>query len=392
MRSQSKKLFDYLSNNEIRAFLFQTITIVAIFYFFYAAFDNMFDNIAARGINTGYGFLDDESGFNIAESLIEYSSSSTNLQVFYVGILNTLMVSVVGIVLASVIGLIIGVARLSRNWLIAKLANGYIEFFRNIPILLQILFWYNILLINSPKNIKDSANIADMVFVNNRGFFLPKPLFESEFIFVLLALIVGFIARIFVKRHFDKKRDETGQDTNTFLYSIGLLIVLPLATFLMLDSSIAFSYPVIQGFNFAGGMSLSPEFIALALALSIYTATYIAEAIRSGIESVNTGQKEAAYSMGLTRTQALKMVILPQALRVSIPPIINQYLNLTKNSSLATAIAYPDLVATFAGTVLNQVGQAIEIIIMTMLVYLTISLVISFILNLVNAKLSIKGR
>lgn len=392
MRNNFNQIFSYLNNNEIRGFLFQVITVVFIIYFFYAAFDNMFDNIAARGISTGYGFLDDESGFNIAESLIEYSSSSTNLTVFYVGILNTLMVSVVGIILASMIGLIIGIARLSSNWLIAKLANGYIEFFRNIPILLQILFWYNILLINSPKSINDSVNFVDMVFINNRGFFFPRPIFDHDFLAVLIAFVIGFIARIFLKKHFDRKKDETGQTTNTLGYSLLLLIGLPLITFLSLGSPIDFSYPQIQGFNFAGGMSLSPEFVALALALSIYTATYIAEAIRSGIESVDKGQKEAALSLGLTQTQSLKMVILPQALRVAIPPIINQYLNLTKNSSLATAIAYPDLVGTFAGTVLNQVGQAIEIIIMTMLVYLTISLLISLILNIVNAKLSIKGR
>jgi len=218
MRNNFNQIFSYLNNNEIRGFLFQVITVVFIIYFFYAAFDNMFDNIAARGISTGYGFLDDESGFNIAESLIEYSSSSTNLTVFYVGILNTLMVSVVGIILASIIGLIIGIARLSSNWLIAKLANGYIEFFRNIPILLQILFWYNILLINSPKSIKDSVNFADMVFVNNRGFFFPKPIFDHEFLFVLIAFIVGFVARFFLIKHFDRKKDVTGHATNTLGY------------------------------------------------------------------------------------------------------------------------------------------------------------------------------
>jgi general L-amino acid transport system permease protein len=392
VKNKANFLSNYLNNNEIRAFLFQAITVVAIFYFFYAAFDNMFDNIAARGISTGYGFLDDESGFNIAESLIEYSSASSNLTVFYVGILNTLLVSFVGIIFASVIGLLIGIARLSSNWLIAKLANGYIELFRNIPILLQIVFWYNILLINSPRSIKDSANVLDLIFINSRGFFMPKPIFEFEFLIVFLFFLAGLVGRFFIKKHYNKLRDETGKSTNTFFHSSLLVVGLPLIVFFLLGSPIQFSYPEVQGFNFAGGMNLSLEFIALALALSIYTATYIAEAVRAGIESVNIGQKEAAYSLGLTKTQSLKMVILPQALRVAIPPIINQYLNLTKNSSLATAIAYPDLVGTFAGTVLNQVGQAIEIIIMTMLVYLAISLFISFVLNVVNAKLSIKGR
>ena len=201
MKNKANFLSNYLNNNEIRAFLFQAITVVAIFYFFYAAFDNMFDNIAARGISTGYGFLDDESGFNIAESLIEYSSASSNLTVFYVGILNTLLVSFVGIIFASVIGLLIGIARLSSNWLIAKLANGYIELFRNIPILLQIVFWYNILLINSPRSIKDSANVLDLIFINSRGFFMPKPIFEFEFLIVFLFFLAGLVGRFFIKKH-----------------------------------------------------------------------------------------------------------------------------------------------------------------------------------------------
>ncbi len=201
MKNKANFLSNYLNNNEIRAFLFQAITVVAIFYFFYAAFDNMFDNIAARGISTGYGFLDDESGFNIAESLIEYSSASSNLTVFYVGILNTLLVSFVGIIFASVIGLLIGIARLSSNWLIAKLANGYIELFRNIPILLQIVFWYNILLINSPRSIKDSANVLDLIFINSRGFFMPKPIFEFEFLIVFLFFLAGLVGRVLRNNH-----------------------------------------------------------------------------------------------------------------------------------------------------------------------------------------------
>jgi general L-amino acid transport system permease protein len=388
--TKSKSLFSFLYNNEVRAFLFQAVALVAIVYFFYSAIDNMFVNIESRGIKTGFGFLEAESGFDIAEYLIDYSSVSSNLTVFYVGLINTIVVSIVGIIFASLIGLIIGVARLSNNWLIAKLAGGYIELFRNIPILLQILFWYNIALISFPHPRK-SIEFFDMVFVNLRGIYMPKPIAEDGFIWVLIALLLGFVLKVLIKRFFNKKHDDTGIKTQTLGYSLLLIFGLPVIVFLILGSPLHFDYPALKGFNFRGGMSLSPEFLSLAFALSVYTATYIAEAIRSGIESVDKGQKEAAAAMGLTQAQSLKLVVLPQALRVAIPPIINQYLNLTKNSSLAAAIGYSELVSTFAGTVLNQVGQAVEIIMMTMAVYLTISLMISLILNIVNHKMSIKG-
>ena len=389
--SKDKSLFSFLYNNEVRAFLFQVITLVATLYVFYAAIDNMFINIEARGIKTGFSFLHSESGFDIAEYLIDYSPSSSNLTVFYVGLINTIVVSITGIIFASIIGLIIGIARLSNNYLIAKLATGYIEFFRNIPILLQILFWYNIALVSFPHP-RQSFELFDSIFVNLRGIYFPKPIAESGFVWVLLAVVLGIVLKVMMKRHFDKKHDDTGVQTNTWGYSLLLVVGLPLVVFLMMGSPLHFDYPALKGFNFRGGMSLSPEFLSLAFALSVYTATYIAEAIRSGIESVNKGQKEAAMSMGLTQTQSLKLVVLPQALRVAIPPIINQYLNLTKNSSLATAIGYSELVSTFTGTVLNNVGQAVEIILMTMAVYLTISLAISLLLNIVNHRMRIKTR
>lgn len=386
-----KSFFSFLYNNEIRSFLFQVLTLLAIVYFFYAAIDNMFINIESRGIQTGFGFLDAETGFDVSEHLIEYSSTSSNLQAFYVGLINTLVVSVVGIIFASIIGLIIGVARLSSNWLVAKLASGYIELFRNIPILLQILFWYNIALASLPSA-RESVDFFGAVFINLRGVYIPKPIAEDGFIWVVMALIVGVVLRVLVKRYFNKKHDETGVETNTLAYSLLLIVALPMVVYFAIGLPLYLDYPVFNRFNFSGGMSLSPEFLSLAFALSVYTATYIAEAIRSGIESVSKGQKEAAAAMGLSKKQALKLVILPQALRVAIPPIINQYLNLTKNSSLAAAIGYAELVSVFTGTVLNQVGQAVEIILMTMAVYLTLSLVISLILNKVNHKMSIKGR
>ncbi|WPE17308.1 amino acid ABC transporter permease [Candidatus Thioglobus autotrophicus] len=384
------KLKSLLYDNEVRAIVFQVLAVVVIAYFAYQAFDNMMLNIEQRGIRSGFGFLNDEAGFAVNDNFfLEYSPASTNLQAFYVGIVNTLVVAIAGIFFASIIGLIIGVARLSSNYLIRKMATIYIEIFRNIPILLQILFWYSIALsaFPSPKN---SISFFDSIFLNSRGLFLPKIVVGVEFYLVLVSLIVGIVSYILIKKHSNKKHDETGIVTNTVPHFLGLVVVLPVVAYFVFGAQL--EYPALKGFNFRGGTDLSIEFFALAFALSVYTATYIAEAIRSGIESVDNGQKEAASAMGLTQAQSLRLVILPQALRVAIPPIINQYLNLTKNSSLAAAVGYTELVTIFSGTVLNVVGQAIEIIILTMLVYLTISLAISLILNIFNKKMQIKGK
>ncbi len=381
-----------LNNQKFRGMFFQFLTVVGLVAFLWYITTNLFTNIEQRGITTGFSFFNQIAGFGIAESPIEYSDmTSTYLDAFYVGILNTLMVSFVGIIFASIIGVIVGVARLSDNYIISKLSLAYIEFFRNIPILLQILFWYNIVLAALPSP-KQSLALASDVFLNNRGLYVPKPIYESNFSFVVVAIVVA-ISIIYFLRKWDKKRfDDTGKEIPLFGTSIAILILLPLSVYFISGSPITFDNPALKGFNFRGGMSYSPEFLALTFALSIYTATYIAEAIRSGIEAVAKGQKEAAASLGLSGYQSLKIVILPQAIRIAIPPIINQYLNLTKNSSLATAIGYPELVTVFAGTCLNQTGQAIEIILVTMAVYLCISLFISLILNIVNKKMEIKGR
>ncbi len=380
------KLKSLLNNNEVRAIVFQILAVVVIAYFAYQAFDNLMLNIEQRGIRSGFGFLNDEAGFAVNDNFfLDYSPASTNLQAFYVGIVNTLIVAITGIFFASVLGLIVGISRLSSNYLIRKIATVYIEIFRNIPILLQILFWYSIALSTFPSP-KNSINFFDSIFLNSRGLYLPKPIMESGFFFVLASLVIGIVAYIFIKKRSNKKHDETGVVTNTTVYFLGLVLLLPSVVYFAFG--VQLEYPMLKGFN----LDLSIEFFSLAFALSIYTATYIAEAIRSGIESVDSGQKEAASAMGLTQTQSLRLVVLPQALRVAIPPIINQYLNLTKNSSLAAAVGYTELVTIFSGTVLNVVGQAIEIIILTMLVYLTISLVISLILNIFNKKMQIKGK
>ena len=386
---------ELIYNNEIRALLIQVLTVVIIFSLFYVMIQNLNENIEARGIVSGFTFLEGRSGFDILPFLgsyiVKFSPNSTNLEVFYVAIINTLVCAGVGIILSTILGVLIGIARLSTNYLISRLANAYIELFRNIPILLQILFWYNIFL-NALPIPKKSISLLDVMFINNRGFYLPNPIPQDGFLWVSIAFVIGVASAIYLKRHFKRKQDETGQQTNTIGLTLGLIIVFPVVVFLLLGSPLQLDYAVLGKFNLKGGLAIVPEFVALTLALSVYTATYIAEAIRSGIEAVDKGQKEAAAAIGLTKMQALKLIILPQALRVAIPPTINQYLNLTKNSSLAAAIGYPELMSAFGGTVLNQVGQAIEILTMVMLVYLVISLLISVLLNYVNKKMAIQGR
>lgn len=395
--SQVKNLTfrELLYNNEVRAFFFQVATFLLIAVLFYTIIGNLFDNIEARGIHTGFSFLKNRAGFDIlpflGNYLQEYTPESSNLTVFYVGLINTLVVALVGIIVTTFLGLFIGIARLSNNYLVAKLAGGYIELFRNIPVLLQIFFWYNIF-INIFPHPKQSFSFFDVAFLNQRGLYLPKPILESGFSLVIIAFVVGIILTVFMKRYFNKKHDETGVHTKTLGYSTLLVLGLPAVFFLLLGSPLHFDLAVLGKFNLKGGMQIVPEFIALTFALSVYTATYIAEAIRSGIEAVDKGQKEAAAAIGLTQTQSLKLIVLPQALRVAIPPTINQYLNLTKNSSLATAIGYPELMSAFGGTVLNQVGQAVEILGMAMLVYLFISLCISLLLNFVNKRMAIPER
>ena len=386
---------DLLYNNEVRSFLFQVITFVLVIGLFYTAIGNLFQNIEDRGIQTGFTFLKNRAGFDILPFLgniaVDYTPESSNLTVFYVGLINTLVVAFIGIILSTLIGLLIGIARLSNNYLVAKLAGGYIELFRNIPILLQILFWYN-LFINVFPHPKQSLSFFDLAFLNQRGLYLPKPIPEEGFLYVVFAFIIGIIAAYFIKKSYKKKHELTGIHTSTWPYSIGLILGLPILVYLVFGSPLAFDFAILGKFNVKCGMAVVPEFLALKFALSVYTATYIAEAIRSGIEAVDKGQKEAAAAIGLTPVQSLKLIILPQALRVAIPPTINQYLNLTKNSSLATVIGYPELMSTFGGTVLNQVGQAVEILAMAMLVYLVISLFISLLLNYVNKKMEIQGR
>ena len=375
-----------------RAIIFQVLSLVVVVLCLFYFVNNMFDNVAKRGITTGFSFLSETAGFGISQSLIHYDdTSSTFLDVFIVGLLNTMLVGVIGIILASGLGLLIGIGRLSPNYLISKLSLVYIETFRNIPILLQILFWYNVVLAALPSP-RQSLSYFDSIFINNRGLIIPDPIFESGSISILVAFVLACISVVFLSKWANKRHDLTGEEFPVIRISIGMLIGAPLLMFFLAGQPISAEYPALKGFNFKGGITIIPELLALIFALSIYTATYIAEAVRAGIEAVPQGQKEAAKSLGLKEHVILRKVVLPQALRVIIPPVINQYLNLVKNSSLATAIGYPEIVTLFSGTTLNQVGQAIEIILMTMAVYLVFSIVISLLLNWVNARMEIKGR
>ena len=380
-----------LRNQKVRGVLFQLLTVTGLVAFLWYIGVNTVANIEQRGIQTGFDFLHGTAGFGIDQSPIAYTEEDTHGRVFWVGLLNTLIIASAGIVLATILGLIIGILRLSKNWLIAKLARAYIDFFRNIPLLLQILFWYNVVLRAMPSP-KQSYAFFEMIFINNRGLYFPLPDYNTTFFMILGGFIGAIVATIFLNRWANKRKESTGEDFTVVPWGLGMVVLFPLLGYFLGGAALHFSFPELKGFNFKGGKTLSPEFLALTFALTIYTATFIAEAVRSGIEAVSYGQKEAATSLGLSNYQSLKLVVLPQAIRIAIPPIINQYLNLTKNSSLATAVGYPEIVTVFAGTSLNQVGQAIEIISITMLVYLCISLVVSAVLNWFNHKMKIKER
>ncbi len=378
-------------NPAFRSAIFQIIAVAALVFFFYTIVNNALNNLNARGIATGFGFLNQEAGFGIGLTLIDYNETHSYGRTFFVGLLNTALVSVLGIILATVIGFTIGIARLSTNWLVSRLAAVYIEIFRNIPLLLQIFFWYFAVLQALPSA-KQSLSLGEAIFLNVRGLYFPAPVMESGSGIVITAFIIGLIVTISISIWAKNKQRLTGQQTPMARIALGLIVGLPLLVYFIAGMPISMEYPVLKGFNFKGGISIIPELAALLVALSVYTAAFIAEIVRSGINAVNHGQTEAAMSLGLPRSKTLKLVVIPQALRIIIPPLTSQYLNLTKNSSLAMAIGYPDLVSVFAGTTLNQTGQAIEIIAMTMGVYLALSLMTSALMNLYNRKVALVER
>jgi general L-amino acid transport system permease protein len=374
-----------------RSMFFQAIVLAAVILFFVYIVNNTLDNMAARGISSGFGFLSTTAGFGIQMSLIGWNEEMTYGQAFVVSVLNTLLVSFIGVVLATIIGFIVGVARLSTNWLISRMAMVYIEIFRNIPLLLQIFFWYFAVLRALPQP-RQSVSVFNEFFLNNRGVYVPRPIGEPGFGLVVIAFFVGIVAAIIISKWAHRRQEATGQRFPSFWVGLALIIGLPAVVSVATGLPLRFEVPKLAGFNFKGGLNLIPEFVALVMALSIYTASFIAEIVRAGIQAVSYGQTEAASSLGLKSSWTLRLVIIPQALRVIIPPLTSQYLNLTKNSSLAAAIAYPDLVLVFAGTVLMQTGQAVEVIAMTMAVYLVISLLISLFMNWYNKHIALVER
>jgi general L-amino acid transport system permease protein len=380
-----------LSNPAVRAWIYQILAVVVVLAIGGYILHNTLTNLSHRGITSGFGFLKDPAGFGIVQHLIPFSENDTYGRVFLVGLLNTLLVSALCIVFASVLGFIVGLCRLSDNWLLRKLSNIYIETFRNIPLLLQIFFWYFAVLRNLPSP-RQAVNAFDMVFLSNRGLYMPTPILGEGAVATIIALVLAIAASLLLFTINRRHQISTGELRSSWPWIILLLVVLPGVAYFIAGAAIHWDMPALHGFNFRGGMVLIPELAALTLALSIYTSTFIAEVIRSGIESVPFGQHEAARSLGLPNTVTLNQVILPQALRVIIPPLTSQYLNIVKNSSLAAAIGYPDMVSLFAGTVMNQTGQAIETIAITMGVYLIISLGISFLMNIYNQRKALVER
>ncbi len=353
----------------------------------YEIISNARANLENQHIAAGFGFLRNNAGFDVNLTLISYTGSDTFFRVFVVGLLNTLVVSVVGIVFATVIGFIIALCRLSPNWLLARIGELYVEIIRNLPLLFQILFWYLAVLAALP-NPRQSISLFGATFINNRGLIVPSPVGEPGLGPFLAMLGLGIVASLALRSYARRALFQSGRLIRIWPYVLTFIVGLPLVTMLVFGLPFTFEFPQLKGFNFAGGSRVIPEFVALTLALSTYTAAFIAEIVRAGILSVHSGQMEAGSSLGLSRGTTLRLIVVPQAMRVIVPPLTNQYLNLTKNSSLAVAIGYPDLVSVFAGTSLSQTGQAIEIIAMTMGVYLLISLITSGVMSIYGWRIS----
>ncbi|QIB32422.1 amino acid ABC transporter permease [Ancylobacter pratisalsi] len=388
-KGQSKTLF--INDPKVRSIGLQLIALVLVVLLGWMFVDNARENLAAQKIATGFGFLENTAGFGINQTLIPYSETSTYGRAFLVGLLNTILVAVVGVFLATIIGFMVGIGRLSKNFVVRLLSTAYVEVLRNLPPLFQILFWYLAVLSNLPGP-RQSLSIFGEVFISNRGVMIPRPLFGEGSGIVLWAFGAAILAIVLINYWSKARQEETGQRLPMVKIGLGIIIVVPLIAMIATNFPISFERPEMKGFNFAGGIQVVPEFVALTVALATYTAAFIAENVRAGIQAVSHGQTEAAHSLGLRNGQTLRLVVIPQAMRVIIPPLTSQYLNLTKNSSLAVGIGYPDLVAVFAGTALNQTGQAIEIIAITMGVYLVLSIVTSVIMNIYNKRVALVER
>ncbi|HEV2509968.1 amino acid ABC transporter permease [Bosea sp. (in: a-proteobacteria)] len=381
-----------LYDPKIRGYAYQFLLLAVVGFLIWSAASNAIENLRAQKIASGFGFWHNASGFDINQKLIPYDASSgTYGRAFWVGLLNTLLVASIGIVLATFLGFFVGVARLSSNWIVSKIAMIYVEVIRNVPLLLQLFFWYNAVLKPLP-NPRQSIALPAGFLLNNRGLYVPDPQFGPGGSLIVWAFLIGLVATFVFRSWARKQQAATGKQYPIGLVALGLIVVLPTLVYFVTGRPITFVYPELAGFNLRGGIQIFPEFVALLIGLTTYTAGFIAEVVRAGILAVSKGQTEAANALGLRAGPTLKLVVIPQAMRVIIPPLTSNYLNLTKNSSLAVAIGYPDLVQVFTGTVLNQTGQAVEVVAITMAVYLTISLVTSLFMNIYNKRMALVER
>ena len=389
--SPPARLSGFLYRPEVRQAIYQVLLLAAVVYAAYWVVNNVAENLRRQNVASGFDFLGRTAGFDVSQSLIEYSNASSYGRAFWVGLLNTLLVAMLGIVAATVIGFVVGISRLSSNWLVARLATAYVEIVRNLPLLLQLFFWYFAVLKTLPGP-RQSHVLPGGAFLNVRGLYLPAPVPQPGFGAVAIALGVGLLLAIGLWVWSRRRQQMTGQIFPVLWPSLLIIVALPLVAYFAAGSPLSLNYPELRGFNFQGGVALQPELMALLLGLSIYTASFIAEIVRAGILGVPRGQTEAAQALGLSNAHTLRLVVIPQALRIIIPPLTSQYLNLTKNSSLAVAIGYPDFVSVFTGTVLNQTGQAVEVILMTMGVFLTLSLATSLFMNWFNSRIALVER
>jgi general L-amino acid transport system permease protein len=394
-RVKPKEKFDFFNDERVRSVFYQLLTACIVGWLAWFLITNTAHNLEVRGMNTGFGFLTATAGFDTDFKLLEYEPGvGTYGRIFLIGCINTLLVSAFAIVASTLLGFFVGILRLSSNWLVARLALAYVEIIRNTPLLLQIIFWYVgvFALLPRVKNSLDLSGGAEVMFLNNRGLYMASPIPGDLFWMTTTAFVAVVVGVFFLRRWAHKRQDETGQQFPTLAASAALLIVVPGMVYLVTGSPLGWDVPTLQGFNFRGGVSVPPAFLALLVSLTIYHAAHLAEAVRAGILSVNKGQTEAALAIGLRANRAMALVIIPQAMRAIVPPMISLWMNVVKNSSLAIAIGYSDLVALFMQTALNQAGYAVEMVGMTMAFYMFISLSISGLLNIYNKRVQLVER
>ena len=380
----------FYNNPKYRGWIYQLLLAIFLIGFFYTIITNTLDNMAAQGIKSGFSFLESAAGFDVLMTLLPFETTDSYFKIFFIGILNTILVSVVGIFFATIIGFVFGIAHFSHNYLVRKIATIYVEVFRNIPVILQVIFWYTVF--NMLPIARESINFGDSVFLNVTGLYIPKIVPESGANIVYFSILIAIFSAILIKTWARKRQEQTGEQFPVFWTSVLIVTVLPLLTLLITGVPFLLEYPEFKGFNFRGGINLIPEFMSLAVALSIYTGAFIAEAVRAGIQSVPKGQTEAARSIGLKESKIMSLIIVPQSMRVIAPMLNSEYQSLVKNSTVATAIGYPELFTVFAGTALNQVGQAVEIMFMTLAIYFLVNMVISLIMNRFNKRTQITSR